>query len=408
MPGTTRTIGVRLGGFGEITPRSVCGVNAPTASPAMELFAGVVAGLLVVRSGLSKQTASASRWPKAARMRSQRVAANSGEDARIAMASARRVMISPPGIPRAASWRLHVHLYSPEVDNGGHRVSIAGPRRTGEGPAATRLPSRRRGPRAVLDARRNRRPLQGEARHLRAARDDHRLRGCRHHGLTGRNLRGRAGGAPDRCFGWKARRRSHRRGGTGRERARAAAHPREATAARSGGAAGNRRAGARILRGELPALSIAEARDRDHHRSGDRTLNPRRERPLPRVCGGGRDLSLEGSLGLDPDRVHGITLDTGGIVRNRSDGLRIAAVGSAGRVVGPLDVGLRLVCLEEEGEASGELAAICSLDRRSRVREELVAGDVRAMAPKRRSSSPVYPVPVRRYPTLVAGALLEP
>jgi len=35
--------------------RSVCGVKAPAGNPAIELFAGVVTALLVVRSALSKQ-----------------------------------------------------------------------------------------------------------------------------------------------------------------------------------------------------------------------------------------------------------------------------------------------------------------------------------------------------------------
>src|SRR5205085_787294 len=95
MPGTAFVIAVRLGGLGEMTPRSVTGVKASAGSVGMELLAGVVAGLLVVRSALSKQVASARRLPNAARTSSQRVAAKAGEDARMAMASARRVMNLP-------------------------------------------------------------------------------------------------------------------------------------------------------------------------------------------------------------------------------------------------------------------------------------------------------------------------
>src|SRR5690349_3830862 len=65
-PGTALVIGVRLGGFGEITPRSVCGVKAPAGSPGSELLAGVVCELLVVRSVLAKQLTSVSFDPKAA------------------------------------------------------------------------------------------------------------------------------------------------------------------------------------------------------------------------------------------------------------------------------------------------------------------------------------------------------
>src|SRR5260370_16095757 len=74
-PGTDLVIGVRLGGFGEMTLRSVCGVKAKGGSPGSELFAGVVAGLLVVRSALSKQMASATLPWSCISRRSQRVAA---------------------------------------------------------------------------------------------------------------------------------------------------------------------------------------------------------------------------------------------------------------------------------------------------------------------------------------------
>jgi hypothetical protein len=41
-----------------MTVRSVVGVKAPAGSPANELSGGVVLGLAVVRSGLSKQVVS--------------------------------------------------------------------------------------------------------------------------------------------------------------------------------------------------------------------------------------------------------------------------------------------------------------------------------------------------------------
>src|ERR1700674_2739403 len=62
-PGPVVVIFVRFGGLGEITARSVCGVKAKGGTPGSELLAGVVAGLLVVRSGLSTQLASASLGP---------------------------------------------------------------------------------------------------------------------------------------------------------------------------------------------------------------------------------------------------------------------------------------------------------------------------------------------------------
>src|SRR5947208_11088885 len=66
MPGTAPAMGVRFGGFGEITPRSVIGVKANAGRPGNELFAGVVNGLLVVRSLLSKQLISTSSLVRAA------------------------------------------------------------------------------------------------------------------------------------------------------------------------------------------------------------------------------------------------------------------------------------------------------------------------------------------------------
>jgi hypothetical protein len=59
MPGTALVMGVRFGGLGEITPRSVTGVHAPAGNPAIVLFGGVVTALAVVRSALSKQIGSA-------------------------------------------------------------------------------------------------------------------------------------------------------------------------------------------------------------------------------------------------------------------------------------------------------------------------------------------------------------
>src|SRR5260221_11870749 len=59
MPGTALVMGVRKPAGGAITPRSVCGVNANGGNPGRELLGGVVAGLAVVRSALSKQGASA-------------------------------------------------------------------------------------------------------------------------------------------------------------------------------------------------------------------------------------------------------------------------------------------------------------------------------------------------------------
>jgi len=52
-------IGVRFGGLGEMTERSVCGVKAKAGKGGVRgLSAGVVTGLFVVRSVLSKQLAS--------------------------------------------------------------------------------------------------------------------------------------------------------------------------------------------------------------------------------------------------------------------------------------------------------------------------------------------------------------
>src|SRR5215467_15488957 len=68
-------MGVRKPAGGAITSRSVCGVNANGGSPGSELLGGVVAGLAVVRSVLSKQVASAIRVLSRSSTRSHRVAA---------------------------------------------------------------------------------------------------------------------------------------------------------------------------------------------------------------------------------------------------------------------------------------------------------------------------------------------
>src|SRR5258706_9350628 len=75
MPGTALVMGVRNPAGGDITPRSICGVKAPAGNPARELLAGVVAGLFVVRSALSKQVASAILVLRRASNRSHCVAA---------------------------------------------------------------------------------------------------------------------------------------------------------------------------------------------------------------------------------------------------------------------------------------------------------------------------------------------
>src|SRR2546429_7082905 len=79
MPGTTLVTGVRLGGSGEMTLRSVCGVQAPAGSstpsvPTSVLFAGVVAGFFVVGSGLAKNVTVVRLAPMRAKNLSQLVA----------------------------------------------------------------------------------------------------------------------------------------------------------------------------------------------------------------------------------------------------------------------------------------------------------------------------------------------
>src|SRR5580765_4953817 len=74
-PGTTLVIGGRLAALGAITPRSVTGVNASAGNPAIELLAGVVRGVVVVRSVLSKHVTSARSLPIFFRTSSQRVGA---------------------------------------------------------------------------------------------------------------------------------------------------------------------------------------------------------------------------------------------------------------------------------------------------------------------------------------------
>src|SRR6266508_4365061 len=70
-PGTVFVIGVRWAALGAITPRSKVGVKAPGGTLGSELSAGVVSGLLVVRSVLTKQLTSARRLPRALRTSSQ-------------------------------------------------------------------------------------------------------------------------------------------------------------------------------------------------------------------------------------------------------------------------------------------------------------------------------------------------
>ena len=69
-----------------MTPRSVWGVKAKAGRP-IELFWGVVAGFLVVKSALWTQDKSASRSPKAATTRPQGVSesANAAADESTAM-----------------------------------------------------------------------------------------------------------------------------------------------------------------------------------------------------------------------------------------------------------------------------------------------------------------------------------
>src|SRR5262245_47046792 len=71
-------MGVRKPAGGAITSRSVCGVNATGGNPGRELLGGVVAGLAVVRSALSKQVASAILVLSSSSRRSHRVAAEPG------------------------------------------------------------------------------------------------------------------------------------------------------------------------------------------------------------------------------------------------------------------------------------------------------------------------------------------
>src|SRR5438094_4455437 len=88
MPGTGPAIGVRFGGFGEMTPRSVIGVNPNGSKPASELLAGVVNGLAVVRSSLRKQLISTSSLASAAVTSSQVSAACAGAESKKQSAAA--------------------------------------------------------------------------------------------------------------------------------------------------------------------------------------------------------------------------------------------------------------------------------------------------------------------------------
>ena len=67
QPGHDFVIGVRLGASARSRRDRFCGVNANAGRPGIELLAGVVSGLAVVRSGLWTQVASASRLPRAFR-----------------------------------------------------------------------------------------------------------------------------------------------------------------------------------------------------------------------------------------------------------------------------------------------------------------------------------------------------
>ncbi len=87
MPGTTLVTGVRLAALGAIVARSVCGVNANAGRPAMALLAGVVSGLVVVRSALSTQVASARAGPNCCSSRSQAVEALAASGTKQASAS---------------------------------------------------------------------------------------------------------------------------------------------------------------------------------------------------------------------------------------------------------------------------------------------------------------------------------
>src|SRR4030095_1769673 len=88
-PGTAVVIGVVTGGTASRltrTARSVRGVNAPSGKPGNELSSGVVNGLFVVRSALSKQLMSTSSSPSFLRICSQRVSAKATAGANSAIA----------------------------------------------------------------------------------------------------------------------------------------------------------------------------------------------------------------------------------------------------------------------------------------------------------------------------------
>src|SRR5258708_2109297 len=102
MPGTALVMGVRNPAGGDITPRSVCGVKAPAGNPARELLAGVVAGLFVVRSALSKQVASAILVLRRASNRSHCVAAEA------ALPDAKMVRVATAPHPIAAEQYIQV------------------------------------------------------------------------------------------------------------------------------------------------------------------------------------------------------------------------------------------------------------------------------------------------------------
>src|SRR5438067_11669275 len=111
------------------------------------------------------------------------------------MASARRVMNLP--LQKVASGGILAP--SPlSVQSGGEhdggRLTVAGARRTGQGPTAPRLSSRRGAAGPFLDARRDRSSLQGPAGPVGADATDHEYVVGATGGLQGRDVRGGRGG----------------------------------------------------------------------------------------------------------------------------------------------------------------------------------------------------------------------
>src|SRR5215510_1022302 len=93
MPGTAFVIGVRLPALGAITLRSVMGVKANAGSPGNELLAGVVSGLLVVRSSLAKQLTSARLDPRVLSTSTQVTAAPAGNGTMSENSAAKRIIL---------------------------------------------------------------------------------------------------------------------------------------------------------------------------------------------------------------------------------------------------------------------------------------------------------------------------